>query len=81
MLRFDGSDGHNERTYPDEWKAARRAAQGVIHAAERVTLRPGSETVVNAQALIDALDLYWQARFGGRVIIVSRPDPDMERDR
>ena len=76
MLRFDGSDGHNQRTFPDEWKAARRAAQGVVLAAERVTLRPGSETVVGAQDLIDALDLYWQARFGGRVIIVSRPEDE-----
>lgn len=76
MIRFDGPDGHDTANVPDPWRASRRAALGLIHAAEALQLRPGSETVVGTQALIDALDHYWQARYGGRVVVVSAPEPE-----
>lgn len=57
-----------------EWSRRRHTAMLVEQAARAIHLRPGSDTVTGAQSLIDALDAYWQARYGGRVVVVAGPE-------
>lgn len=69
--RFHGS-GSSESARPVS--RARSAAVAVEHAARAIRVREGGETVIGAMKLIDALDHYWQVRYGGRVIVVAGPE-------
>ena len=72
MYRFDGGDGTND-TQPSAavWSRRRTAALRVEQAAQAIRLRGGSDTIIGAGSLVDALDAYWQVRYGGRVVIVA----------
>ena len=72
--RFHGSDGASNPT--EEWSRRRVAAQRVEKAAQAIRVRAGSDTVVGVNQLIDALDHYWQVRYGGRVVIVKPEEPE-----
>lgn len=71
--RFHGSDGGSARPY----SRVRSTAMAVEQAARAVRLREGGETVMGARKLIDALDAYYQARYGSRVIIVAGEEPEL----
>lgn len=78
-LRFtDGDGGTSQGTHgaDPEWARRRRSALAVEKAAREISLRPGSDTVSGAQQLVDALDHYWQVRYGGRVVVVA-PEEDV----
>lgn len=76
--RMDGDGGGGPASHAStaDWHRQRRAAMAVEQAAREVRLPSASVTVLGADKLIDALDIYWQVRFGGRVMIVSGPEQD-----